>query len=101
MGFDAHHVNLPLGSPDAVMFNGAIDYLWQKIAGEFSGFFDWLILIEWGAIALLIVGACYLGGFFLQFTWVRAVLGWIASIAIAVWFGAFMMFRKMRSRDDA
>ena len=69
--------------------------------GLWAPIFDsWPFWWSWG-VFLLILLACFVIGFFLQFKWPRLILGLIVGGAAAWLFGRVTMYNELKAKLDA
>jgi hypothetical protein len=92
-----------------MMIKEAIEAFFAAIGAKLSGAWDWLLTPIWDGwplwwsygVFILILLACLLIGFFLQFKWVRLALGVIVLGAAAWLTGRHTMYGEMKAKLDA
>lgn len=87
------------------MIKEFLDGIQTRIGDFWSGlwapmFDGWPLWWSWGVFFLILL-ACLIVGFFLQFKWARAVLGIVVFGAAAWLFGRHTMYNEMKSKLDA
>ena len=79
------------------MINEALDAIEQRIAHWFAPLLDWLFVAEWWGLLLAFLILCLVIGYFAQFSYVRAALGFLVLLAGAFVAGGTEMFRHIRN----
>lgn len=87
------------------MIQEFLDAVTSRVGGFWTGlwapmFDGWPLWWSWG-VFVLILAACLVVGFFLQFKWVRAALGLVVGLAGAWLLGRHTMYNAMKAKLDA
>lgn len=67
------------------MIKEFLDSIQQRIVDAFSGLSEFVYLAEWYTLGAIVLAVCLVVGYFFNFAWVRASLGFVVLA-----FGAFI-----------
>lgn len=67
------------------MIKEFLDSIQQRIVDAFSGLAEFVYLAEWYTLGAIVLAVCLVIGYFFNFSWVRAFLGFVVLC-----FGAFL-----------
>lgn len=84
---------------------GIMDSAWQfvidKLYGIWQPILEFAYLAGWFAFGGVIMLLAVIVSYFLPFTWVRVVSGWVFSNVVVGLVAGTVMFRYMRSQEQA
>lgn len=83
------------------MIKEFLDSIQQRFVDAFSGLAEFVYLAEWYTLGAIVLAACMIVGYFFNFAWARAVLGFIVLATGAFIAGLQVMANHARADNQA